>query len=309
MEIQYIDHQNIDKNKWDQIIRRTAGGSIYGQSWYLDIVSPGWQALIVEDYSRIMPLTTRKKFGIKYLFQPLLCQQLGVFSQARLKPLEVDEFLKAIPSAIKLIEITLNDQNLPGQLYPTDTHTTCRLNLNHNYNLISDHYSENTRRNIKKANTEGLRFRTNISLLEFMELLDKDKSAGAKILGRKKNRTILTRLIPAMLNRNAGMICGVKNRHGDLLAAALIGQDKHYHYYLAPVMNEEGRESRAMFYLIDRYIHLNAGLPITLDFEGSDIPSVSRFYKGYGALAGTYPSIRINRLPWPLNYWANRRIK
>jgi hypothetical protein len=142
-----------------------------------------------------------------------------------------------------------------------------------------------------------------------MELLKKDKSAGAKILNLKKNQPTLLKLIPAILNHNAGMICGVKNRHGDLLAAALIGQDKGMHYYLAPVMNEEGRETRAMFYLIDRYIHLNAGLPATLDFEGSDIESVARFYKGYGATPSTYTSLRINRLPWPLKQWADGRLK
>ena len=125
----------------------------------------------------------------------------------------------------------------------------------------------------------------------------------------RKNQVALHRLATSMLNRKAGMICGVKNRHGELLAAALMGQDKSFHYYLAPAMNEEARESRAMFYLIDRYIHLHAGLPLTLDFEGSDIESVARFYRGYGAVPGTYTSLRINRLPWPLKQLANKRVK
>lgn len=309
MEIQYLSHQLIDKKRWDQLISRTPGGTLYGQSWFLDAVCPDWQALVTSDYSKGMPLTSRRKFGLNYLYQPLLSQQLGIFSQARLKPEEVDEFLSAIPPAFKLIEITLNDQNPRGTLFPVENHTTCRLKLNAPYTQIQERYSENTRRNLKKANAESLRFRTNITLAEFMELLEKDKSAGAHILALRKNRPALLRLGPTLLNRNAGMICGVKNRQGDLLAAALIGQDKGMHYYLAPAMNEEGRESRAMFYLIDRYIHLHGGLPATLDFEGSDIESVARFYKGYGASAHTYTSLRINRLPWPLNLWANRRIK
>jgi hypothetical protein len=93
------------------------------------------------------------------------------------------------------------------------------------------------------------------------------------------------------------------------VAAALFGQDKYFHYYLAPALNEEGRESRAMFYLIDRYIHLNAGIQLTLDFEGSDIETVARFYQGFGAAPSTYSSLRINRLPWPLSLWADKKVK
>lgn len=309
MEIQYLSHQQIDKKRWDHLISHAPGGTLYGQSWYLDAVCPGWQALATTDYSRIMPLTSRRKYGFNYLFQPLLSQQLGIFSQTHLKPAEVDEFIGVIPPVFKLIEITLNDQNPPGALFPVNKHITCRLNLNISYTQIQERYSVNTGRNLKKALLENLRFRTNITLHEFLELLQKDKSAGARILVNNKNRPALLRLIPVLLNRNAGMICGVRDRHGDLLAAALIGQDKGFHYYLAPAMNEEGREVRAMFYLIDRYIHLYAGLPATLDFEGSDIESVARFYTGFGAASFNYTSLRINRLPWPLNQWADRRLK
>ena len=309
MVIQHLIHEQIDKKRWDQLIAQAPGGTLYGQSWYLDAVCPGWQALATSDYSRAMPLTSRRKFGVSYLFQPLLSQQLGIFSRVRIKPGEVDEFLSLIPPEFRLIEITLNDQNQPGTLFPVRKHTTFRLNLNFPYTKIQERYSENTRRNLKKAPLDSLRFRTNITQAEFMELLQKDKSPGANIVALRKNRPALMRLVPALLNHNAGMICGVRNRHGDLLAAALIGQDKSYHYYLAPAMNEEGRETRAMFFLIDRYIHLHAGLPATLDFEGSDVESVARFYKSFGAAAFTYTSLRINRLPWPLKQWANRRIK
>jgi hypothetical protein len=309
MLIQHLRNEQIDRQRWDQLIRQAPGGTLYGQSWYLDAVCPGWEALATGDYSRVMPLTARKKFVFSYLYQPLLSQQLGVFSRLRLKPEEVDEFLGAIPNRFKLIEITLNDQNLPGNLYPAEKHTTCRLSLNLSYTQLQERYNENTRRNLKKASFENLRFRTNLTLQEFEELLKQDKSAGARILLLGKNRPALTRLVPALLNRNAGMICGVKNRHGQLLAAALFGQEKGFHYYLAPAMNEEGRETRAMFFLIDRYIHLNAGIPATLDFEGSDIESVARFYKGYGAVPVNYTSLRINRLPWPLKQWADRRMK
>ncbi len=61
--------------------------------------------------------------------------------------------------------------------------------------------------------------------------------------------------------------------------------------------------------MIDRYIHLHCGTQACIDFEGSDIPTVARFYEGFGASAEQYYSYRINRLPWLLKKIADRRIK
>lgn len=309
MEIEYLRHQEIDKKRWDQLIAHAPGGNLYCQSWYLDAVCPGWQALVNSDYSAVMPLTARRKYGFNYLCQPLLSQQLGIFSRTPVPPGVTGEFLSAIPPVFRLIEITLNENTPAHDAFPVQKHTTCKLKMNHPYTKLQERYSENTRRNLKKAASENLRFRTNIPTHEFLELLGKDKSPGAEILLHRKNKPAFLRLVPTLLNRNAGMICGVRNRHEDLLSAALIGQFKGFHYYLAPALNDQGREARAMFYLIDRYIHLHAGLPATLDFEGSDIETVARFYKGYGAAAHTYTSLRINRLPWPINHLVNRGIK
>jgi hypothetical protein len=35
-----------------------------------------------------------------------------------------------------------------------------------------------------------------------------------------------------------------------------------------------------------------------LDFEGSDIATVARFYAGFGAQQENYPVLQLNRLPW-----------
>lgn len=58
--ILFRSHSEIDKEKWDACIRESANGMIYGYSWYLDIVSPGWAGLIEDAYTAVFPLTQRK---------------------------------------------------------------------------------------------------------------------------------------------------------------------------------------------------------------------------------------------------------
>jgi hypothetical protein len=51
MKILRLKHTEIDKQRWDKAIENSSFPSIYALSWYLDVVSPNWQALVSEDYS------------------------------------------------------------------------------------------------------------------------------------------------------------------------------------------------------------------------------------------------------------------
>ncbi len=82
--IHYQENYQLNKQKWDACIAKSFNGIIYAYSWYLDIVSPGWKGLVEDDYISVMPLCSRKKIGISYLFQPFFTQQHGVFSTAKL---------------------------------------------------------------------------------------------------------------------------------------------------------------------------------------------------------------------------------
>ena len=57
-------------------------------------------------------------------------------------------------------------------------------------------------------------------------------------------------------------------------------------------LNEEGRANRAQFLLVDYIIKTNSNSDYILDFEGSNIPSIARFYGGFGANATKYHKFR-----------------
>ena len=57
----YIESKNIDKSRWDQCVSSSKSPLVYGYSWYLDLVSPEWCGIIMEDYSAVMPLPVKKK--------------------------------------------------------------------------------------------------------------------------------------------------------------------------------------------------------------------------------------------------------
>ena len=77
--IQYIQNKEINKAKWDDSITESSNGLIYAYSWYLDTMSKNWDALVLNDYEAVLPLTWNKKYGVYYLYQPWFCASLGIF--------------------------------------------------------------------------------------------------------------------------------------------------------------------------------------------------------------------------------------
>ena len=97
MRIYYLKNQEINFKAYDFCVENSTQGTIYATSWYLNIVSPGWELLMADDYNYVMPIPVKKKLFFKYAIQPPLSQQLGVFS---LKELTIDifqSFIKHIP--------------------------------------------------------------------------------------------------------------------------------------------------------------------------------------------------------------------
>src|ERR1035437_6508133 len=147
--ISYLKDNGINKKKWDNCIDNSTHNLIYAYSWYLDIVSPKWEALVEGDYKSVMPLTGNKKYGINYLFPPYFAQQLGVFSNEKVSQAKVEEFLNAIPPHYKFLEINLNKLNtfeLPE--FHVKKNINIELSLNLPYELLRKNFSEDTKRNI-----------------------------------------------------------------------------------------------------------------------------------------------------------------
>jgi hypothetical protein len=58
-----------------------------------------------------------------------------------------------------------------------------------------------------------------------------------------------------------------------------------------------------MFLLIDEFIKKYSEKNLILDFEGSNMEGIARFYQGFGATDCEYLSITFNHLPFPLKFF------
>ena len=298
--IRYINNDEIDTKKWDRCIQKSVNGNPYALSWYLDIIHGEWEALVDGNYERVMPLTGNKKYGIDYLFQPYFAQQLGVFSTDKLNPEIVKEFLQAIPSRYRYIDINLNSYNkIEGNEYEIIYNSNYLLDLIPDYEHISESYSKNTKRNLKKSLLHDLVVMKGLKPEELIRLFRENRGKTVKNWGDEQYHR-LGRLMYMAIHKGKGMIYGVYDEHNQLCAGAFFLKSNNRLVFLFSGTNDTGKQVAAMTYLIDHVIEEYTPGQLVLDFEGSNNPGLARFYKGFGAKEIHYPRIKINRLPFPV---------
>jgi hypothetical protein len=296
-------HYEIDRDRWDECIRKSYNGIIYAYSWYLDIVSPQWEALMEGEYESVMPLTPGKKMGIGYLFPPFFSQQLGVFSVKRLTAESVLGFLKAIPAQFSYWEINLNTfNNVAGKDFEFRPNLTHELDLIDTHDKLAKGYAENTKRNLKKAAGFGLKVISNPSREAIITLFRSGRGSDIKNL-QETQYDMFRRLLQALDARGRLHARGVTDEKGNLLAGAFFVDSNGKVIFLFSGLSEEGKEKGAMYFLIDSFIRENAQKNLVLDFEGSNDPGLARFYRGFGAKECVYLQARCNRLPWPISLY------
>ncbi len=299
--IRYLQHDEIDLEKWDNCIRRAFNGNIYALSWYLDVVHRGWEALVEDDYIRVMPLTGNKKYGIYYLFQPFFAQQLGIFSIEILNSSILNRFIAAIPSRFRFAQVNLNVHNHPHpEDYQLVTNRNFLLDLISGYPKLSAHYTTNTRRNLKKARTSGLMLVKGMAPDLLTDMFRQNKGKQVKHWHDIHYQRLHQLMYKAMF-KNMGMMVGVYTGHNELCAGAFFLKDQRHLTFLFSATTPEARKNGAMTFLLDTVIKEFSETALVLDFEGSNDENLARFYRGFGAQEVSYYRLEINRFPFPVN--------
>lgn len=301
MEIRYLRHNQINKQKWDALLDHSPQSLIYAYSWYLDSMSPNWDALIGGDYEAIFPLPWNKKlFGIKRVLKPRLCQQLGLFSlENEVAVSLLEDFLKSIPDHFKAIDINLNEQNPCPQKnqWISKKRVNMLLPLLPSYSELYSHYSEHHKRNLKKSIHANLVPVNNMTPDHFINSFLEQNKDKIKAFSNDQKKN-LSQLINNSIESKAGIIRALSDEKGKLQSAVFLQNSKDRLYYLLPFSTEEGRRSAAMYSLMDQIFKEYAGSNKIFDFEGSSLPGVAKFYKGFGASETNYYQIIKNQLPF-----------
>jgi hypothetical protein len=296
LDLQYLQHHQIDKEKWDKAIENSHNSLLYALSWYLDIISPNWDAIVSDDYSVVMPLTWRKKYGIKYLYKPFFSQFLGVFYQDESSSVYVKDFIEEAFKHFRFVNININVANFNFKEDYCTVKETQVLDLSGSYSELKKRYNRSTKNNVTKANKEELVIKRATSNHEIIELIQQMYSERQVKGVTENDYEGLAEIMNYSLRNQLGEIFHVY-KEDKLCAAAFFLKWEDRIISLQTANNDKGRNTRALFKLMDYYIQENAGSSMILDFAGSNIPGVANWNLGFGAITQNYYLIKKNNLP------------
>ncbi len=301
--IRYVQHAYINRDKYDQCIKLDKAQLIYGLSWYLDTVCESWDALVLNDYDAVWPLPVRDKMGVRYFFRPFAVQQLGVFSKKRLNQKLLERFTGALVKNCRFADVYLNDTHpwtpkiSNGQWKSNNNYI---LELDKSYEEVYDSYSNNLKRNLRKAAKNSWQLFENDGPERLIELFKQDRGKELKLPDSFYRN--LERVMFACLHRSCGYLWTLYGEGNQVEAGIFITEFGNRLTLLFTGNTEAGRKRQAMAYLLNEYIIMQCGKSKRLDFEGSNEPGLARFYQGFGAEVYPYQNLKYNGLPFFLKW-------
>ena len=291
MRISYIKHADINKQKWDRCIDNAPNGLLYAYSYYLDVMSENWDALVMNDYEAVMPLTWNKKFGIAYLRQPAFTQQLGIFGTYIFDHHLTETFVNKALALFPFAEINLNYSNEYKKA--TAIKSNFILPLNQSFIEIEKGFRKDFVKNIKNNH---LIFTASEDIEKAIVLFKNNYSE--RISTSEKEYKNLLQIYNVLKTKGQILVREVSTKEGTLLATGIFLKDSKRIYYVMSATLKEGRERQANYFLLYHVIKEFSNQNLIFDFEGSEISSIKLFFKKFGAVEQPYPFVTYNHLPF-----------
>lgn len=311
--LRYVGPAEIDRARWDALITQAPNGLIYALSWYLDIVSPGWAALVREEQGRYvaaLPLPVQTKLGFHVLQQPLFTQQLGLFYLASAAPTAADwqqigrllrqRFWFITRYCFNTANAELLDARELG--LSGSAATNYCLSLRPAYAQVRAGYKVKRRWEVQRARRRPLLVGPSTDIDQLVRLFA-DNTAGKiyGIIGEGHEYSCLRALYAAAEQRGMVLMTQARAPTGEVLAMILVWRFKDRLTYLFSGASEAGRQAGAVSWLLDDVFRAHAGQQdLWFDFEAPNVAHITNFYRSFGPAPEPYFTITLDRLPWPL---------
>jgi hypothetical protein len=260
-------------------------------------MAPNWDALVLNDYEAVMPLPWKKKWGIKYLYQPAFIQQEGIFFKSELSTNTTKAFIDKAFSYFKFAEITFNDLNNLNEITIGEVsfRNNYLLPLQKTYEDTYASYPSITIKNIKRAKNAKLHYQYTSDYLPILKLYKKLYAERLPSFSQS-DYYHFSLVCKKLSDENNLIIRKVTNSNDELVAAVILLIDRNRLYNVISCITKKGKIAQANYFLYDKLIQEFSKSKFLLDFEGSDLKGIAEFYSRFTPQNHPYPFVKMNQL-------------
>jgi hypothetical protein len=283
---------------------------VFSRDWWLDAVcGDNWKVLLSEKNGKIyaaMPLYVPCKGVVS---MPDYTQTMGIWFASEAEGTKYTSLLEERQTVAKnfigeLASYQSFLQNFSYEFtdwlpfywegYSQTTRYTYILSAIKNFDKLWQGMSQQTRRNINKAQKMNIKVQSGVSIEDFLAV-----QASTFKRQNKKNKSsnnVLKRLLTVARERKQGEVFGGYDENGLLHAAAFVVWQSNSAYYVAGGSDSALRSSGAHSLVMWEAIQFVSQFTDKFDFEGSMISGVERFFREFGAVQTPYFSIKKGKL-------------
>ncbi len=296
--IVYYKNNEIDREQWDYCIRNTPGAKPYGYSWYLDLMAPGWEALVDDDYDSVFPLPSHKRFGIQYISTPPFIQQLGAFSPDKPAAKSLKEFLQYMPDLYRYIDLSVS-QDISFSGYKITEKFNSELDLSKQYGKLRSSFSPHCQRTIDAFTKKKHEIADDITSDELLDLHFKNDRKGFHSIKPIEYQR-LKNLMNFCLKNKKGRILGVRASRKKILFGVFIIGTYRRETLVFMVNSPEGITKKSAYLVLNSIIKEHSSSKTVLDFGGASIPALDSFTESFGCASIPFYRIVQNKLFLPV---------
>jgi len=294
VRVKLLQNTEIDFSKWDNCIKNSFKGNIFALSWYLDISSPNWQAMVIGDYESVLPLLVKKKLRFELIYKPQFSGRLGIFSNDLLSPKAEMLFWRDIQLSYLATRINLNFFSTKPSFeeYTVTPIKSFLLDSATSYKNIQANFKEDQKTILATAKKDKVFFINSLMVGKLLSLAKNEKQYTEEELA--KVQLICT----ATMRRNKGRIFGAYDSDNSLGATVLVAGSHQTRdlLFATAVKGEKGKILLSA--LLNHILLLNANKNITFVI-GPDSGALNQeFADNFGFSHSFTNEVSYNRLPW-----------
>ncbi len=283
----------------------------YTPAW-LEALYPGeWGLLVAMEEEQLLALWSyrlSRTFGFRLLVMPPLTPYMGPWFSDAMPPERYGDVLIRMSADLPNHHM-LSQQSFPGMLLPAappawrqQPLATHILDLQATEEQLWKNCNDNTKRNIKKGQ-QRLSIRETTSTHALWHL----KTLSYRNKGQKPppHAIYLGRAANFLTASGQGQLLESVDQSGEVVGAILLVHDGHMAHYLYGAAHPE-KGSGALAYLLWEGLRRARSQGMQqFNFEGSRIPGIARFFKGFGATETGY--MLLEHVNHPVLRWWYRR--
>ncbi|MEX2483283.1 MAG: hypothetical protein WED10_01910 [Brumimicrobium sp.] len=270
-------HQNeIDREKWDQLVETTPAPSIFSLSFYLDATADDWCAFTNDDFTFAIPVAFTKKIGVLNVYPPFFHRAVSAIGDT--DKIDWQLFEKELTSKFKRGTFHLDSSRLKNIATEQLTFQTINKKI---FKL-----RRSTVKKIKKFEQSQYELKFTDDSKKLSQLIISILSKKLDFYNTKESENIF-KLVKKAESKNHIICLGIYD-DTKLIGGLIALEYNKTTLYLKGACKEYGMASGAMYAAINKLIQSSIEKNYSFDFGGSSVEGVRYFNTRFSAIDNYY---------------------